>query len=507
MDGENPNFPGILVLGPAGVEDGTRPVPGGDLFGYLDPDGSGNDFNADFAYDDLDKFESWGVTGKFTWDLSFATLTSVSDYKDFDKTVLMDVDAAPVPQSIYQAEAETKQFSQEVRLNGELERSRWVAGFYYLMIDNKSTNGLALPASSPLFGFVAPGVVAPLAGLDANGFIDLETNSYSGFGQIEYDLTDQWMFTAGVRVIQEEKDYQFTSPAFVNFSDSEIDTEVSPFSLPIDSLGNLAYEDSSGKTLWAGKLQMDWKPSDDLLLYFGVNRGVKAGSYNAQIQDGSPRLDPDEINYKEEVLTNYEGGVKATLFGGLARLNGSVYYYDYKDYQAFLFVQSSGTVSNNDATTIGTEWELIMQPTEGLDLMLSMAYFDAEVKDLELAPTLLVDVEPSFAPPLQFAGLARYEWPAFGGKLALQGDFNYSDRFYYNIRNFDSQKYDDYVVGNFRVSYTTADDRWTLAGFVNNVGDAKYGVIGYDLATLCGCNEDYYGKPRWFGVTLSYNYQ
>jgi hypothetical protein len=31
-------------------------------------------------------------------------------------------------------------------------------------------------------------------------------------------------------------------------------------------------------------------------------------------------------------------------------------------------------------------------------------------------------------------------------------------------------------------------------------------VIGFDLATLCGCNEDYYGKPRWFGVSLSYNY-
>ena len=43
--------------------------------------------------------------------------------------------------------------------------------------------------------------------------------------------------------------------------------------------------------------------------------------------------------------------------------------------------------------------------------------------------------------------------------------------------------------------------------FVNNVGNAKYGVIGFDLATLCGCNEDYYGKPRWFGVSLSYNYK
>jgi iron complex outermembrane receptor protein len=512
VDGEGAGLPGFLVLGPAGVEDGTRPVAGGDFFGYRDEDGAGNDMRSDFAYKDLDKFTSRALTAKLTWDLDFATLTAVTDTKDFEKFVVMDVDAAPVPQSLFQSKATTKQFSQEIRLNGELDRARWVAGFYYLWINNHTHNGLALPANSPLFGIggaLPDGtlVVVPFAGLDANNDIHLKTNSYSLFGQVEYDLTDQFMVTAGLRGIKEKKDYSLNSPVFVNTDDRVIDDSIFAFPLPIDSLGDISYEDNSGKTLWAGKIQLDWKPNDDLLLYFGINRGVKAGSYNGQLQDGSPRLDPDQIKYKEEVLTNYEGGVKATLFGGMARLNGSVYYYDYKDYQAFVFVQSSGTVSNNDGRTLGTEWELIAQPMEGLDLMLSMAYFDAKVKDLALAPTLLVDVEPSFAPPLQFAGLARYEWPAFGGKAAVQGDFNYSDRFYYNIRNFDSQKYDAYVVGNLRVSYTTQDDRWTLAGFVNNLANEKYGVIGFDLATLCGCNEDYYGKPRWFGVTLSFNYQ
>ena len=47
---------------------------------------------------------------------------------------------------------------------------------------------------------------------------------------------------------------------------------------------------------------------------------------------------PDSLPYDEEVLTSYEGGFKATLGGGLTRINGSVFYYDYADYQAFLFV-------------------------------------------------------------------------------------------------------------------------------------------------------------------------
>jgi iron complex outermembrane receptor protein len=512
VDGEGAGLPGFLVLGPAGIEDGLRPVAGGDFFGYVDEDGAGNDTLTDFAFTNLNEFKSRALTAKFTWDMDWATLTAVSDTKDFDKYVVMDVDAAPVPQSLFQSDAQTDQFSQEIRLNGELERARWVAGFYYLWIDNKTRNGLALPQNSPLFGVAGalPDgtlIVVPFAGLDANNDIRLETNSYSLFGQVEYDLTDQFMLTLGLRGIEEKKHYELSSPVFVNTDDTVVDNSIFLFPLPIDSLGNVAFEDDSDKTLWAGKIQLDWRPNDDLLLYFGVNRGVKAGSYNGQLQDGSPRLDPDEIQYQEEILTNYEGGVKWTFLDGRARLNGSVYYYDYNDYQAFVFVQSSGTVTNNDAETFGTEWELIAQPMEGLDVMLSVAYFDAEVKDLALAADLLVDVEPSFAPPLQFAGLARYQWPAFGGTMAVQGDFNYSDRFFYNIRNFDSQKYDDYVVGNFRLSYTTADERWTLAGFVNNVGDEKYGVVGFDLATLCGCNEDYYGKPRWFGVSLNYSFQ
>lgn len=64
----------------------------------------------------------------------------------------------------------------------------------------------------------------------------------------------------------------------------------------------------------------------------------------------------------------------------------------------------------------------------------------------------------------------------------------------------------DYIVGNVRASYTAQDETWSAAVFVNNFTDERYGVIGYDLATLCGCNEDLYGKPRWWGVTLRYNF-
>ncbi len=45
-----------------------------------------------------------------------------------------------------------------------------------------------------------------------------------------------------------------------------------------------------------------------------------------------------DVPYDEEELTSYEIGLKTDLFNGSSRLNASVFYYDYSDFQAFAFV-------------------------------------------------------------------------------------------------------------------------------------------------------------------------
>lgn len=37
---------------------------------------------------------------------------------------------------------------------------------------------------------------------------------------------------------------------------------------------------------------------------------------------------------------------------------------------------------------------------------------------------------------------------------------------------------------------------------VRNITQEKAGGMGYNLASLCGCNEVSYLPPRWFGVSL-----
>lgn len=465
--------------------------PGTDFFGYRDADGDDFTFNSDFAFKDQGNMDTWGVALRIEWDLrDNMTLTAISDFKDYEKLLFLDVDAGPANQSVNYAAVDATSITQEIRLNGTTDLTRWVAGIYYLSIDNVSDNGLKFPVNS----------VVPGSPFDLGSDADLQTDTWSLFGQVEYDLTASLTLIAGARVILEEKDYTFSQNIYGTTNSSQIH-QGPPLLIGPDA--GAAFSDSTDDTLWAGKLQLDWRLNDDWLLYAGVNRGVKAGSFNAQLAGGLP-VPVDAIPYDEEVLWAYEAGFKSTWLGGTTRFNGSVFYYDYQDYQAFLFTGVGGVVINADATNVGIELELQTTPIEGLDILLSGSWFDAEVKDVPLRVDgpITRDVEPTYAPPLQIAGLIRYQWPLFGGFGWVQGNVSYSDEFYYNLRNFDADKFDSYTLIDAVFGWRSADDQWSGNIGVHNVTDERAGNQGFDLSALCGCNEVSYRAPRWYGVNF-----
>ena len=136
----------------------------------------------------------------------------------------------------------------------------------------------------------------------------------------------------------------------------------------------------------------------------------------------------------------------------------------------------------------------------------SGSYNDASVKDLEYAPGLTKDVRPVYSPKYQANYLVRYEWPLGGGDLALQADGSYTGSRYGNLRNFTAHKLDSFFLQNFRVSWETDDKAWLLSGFVNNAFDKRYAIERFDLSTLCGCTNESFGLPRWYGVSARYSF-
>lgn len=510
------NHVGTIVAGPgetreAIAPDGTpidhplsfdadllRPA-GGNLYGpsCTPADYEDLECSMDFAFEDLNTTDSWGIAAKLTWQLGeTTTLTAISDFKDFDKFQALPADGGPASTINVLFDAQAQTFTQELRLNGERDRMRWVAGAYYLDID--LDNGVAITADDNF-------LFLPLAGVpwEDTALSQLKTKSSSLFGQMEYDLRDTVTLIGGLRVIRESKDFTGEETFFLSTDPFILETHTPLFS------PQPRRDHEQDETLWSGKLQLDWKPTDDLLLFAGVNRGVKAGGFNAPFTFGAG-FPAEDIPYGEEVLLAYETGFKRdNLFGGTTRINGSFYYYDYSDYQGFFFNQIAGWVRNLDAEYKGAELELFVSPTDELDVMLNFSVIDAEVSNVQLGPGIFVDSEPSFTPEFQAAGLARYTWPLsiVGGRLFTQASFNYSAEFFDNIRNYEASLMPDYFIGNVRAGWSSDDGRWEGAVFVNNVADERYFTIGYDLSNATGSNSLVPGKPRWVGVSARYNFE
>lgn len=501
LDGEVPPFvPGVSPLFP-GNEDAVRPVPGGDFFGWVDSDIGDLETAQDQAAEDANIFKTYGVMANLTWQIGGVSFTSISSYTDYVKKTNLDVGAAPAPQSVAGVDTDTESFSQEIRLAGETDRMRWQVGGYFLYIDVLYELLFGFSPDSPITTLFFGGMP-----LEVDSIADQQTWSYSGFGQVDYDVTDQLTFIAGIRYIQEEKEYRYDNIFFPNPDDIVSDADLTPVVTGFEYPSFVDDDRSDG--LWTGKLQLEYKPNDDWLFYAGVNRGVKAGGYNNKLNDFGPPAAAEDIPFNEEVLLSYEGGFKSTLFDGRARFNGTIYYYDYSDYQAFFFSNISNVITNIDAETLGVELDLRARPAEGWDIRLSGSYLDAEIEDFPVAPGVPRDVRPSFAPKWQVAGAIRYEWPErlLGGAVALQMNMHYVSQHFNNIRNFGAQTFEEYALGNVRASWTSADDHWEVAFFGRNIWDERYKTAGVDLATLCGCNHDSFGKPQWFGGQVRYNF-
>lgn len=475
--------------------------PGADFFGWIDPDGSGNLFSSDFAFKDQGRVKTYGFNMRAKVELSDSvTLSSITDYKKFSKLLFVDVDAGPANQLANYAAVNADSLTQELRINGEGDRYKWVAGMFYMNIDNTSRNGL----KAPINGLV------PGNPIDIASTARLKTTSLSGFGQVDYDMTDQLRLVAGARIIRESKDYNFVQELFYS-PDSRV---IQPASGRLFAIGPIypggvpsPYKDKDARTLYAGKLQLEYRPNSDLLIYAGVNRGVKAGSYNAQLNGGLPTPD-SAIKYGSETLWSYETGFKMSMMNNRVNLNGAVYYYDYKNYQSFLFTGVAGLVVNADARTIGGELSVQANLARGLDLALAFSHFDSKIKDvpLRVGGPIRRNLKPTYAPETQASAMLRYGWDMLGGEMSFNANANYSSQYFYNLRNFDADKFGSYVNLDLGLNWKSPNKMFEFGASVENVTDKRIGLQGFDLATLCGCNEVSYKLPRTYYLSARVNF-
>lgn len=430
--------------------------------------------------------ETTSLTARFTTQLNDnMEFVSITNWLELDKFNREDAGGGVI-EFPFATKTDYEQWSQEFRLSGEGEKTRWQVGAYYLSMDME---GLSSVGGALITG-------------DPNGVIDsfftLDSTNWSVFGQAEYDLTDSLTLIGGYRWSEDDKEIEFINVATTGLSGVPAGTVL--FDLDQEAVGEFADVPNIDYGDYAARVQLNWQANDETLVFLSYNRGIKGGNWSP-----NSAVSIENFKHDEETLHAYELGVKTTFYEGKARLNATAFYYDYKDYQAFSISEFTPQVTNSDATNRGGEIELFLTPNDHLDIILGASFIDSEI---ERAPgatpdTFVEDAELPQAPGYSLNYLFRYNWDALGGNVALQLDGVYNDDQYMESHNGGSSLQESYGTANLSLGYTSAEGDWEVRGWVKNLNDEEWAIYSLDIG---GFIERQYAPPRWYGLTASYNW-
>ncbi len=445
---------------------------------------------------------SKGIQGSIEWTASDSvTLKSVTAYRedytesviDFDSLAVDDFDA-PV---IY----DNEQFSQEFQLLYTSDKLSGVFGFYYL--DASAANDFDVVLGQ--LGRVAFG-----SELTAYTGGTVDTKAWSLFADVTYDFTQDLSLSLGGRYTNDKRSADIFRANYLNGNSPFFgNTNAIQIAVSSDFEAERTFKDFSPR------IALDYKLSEDALVYAGFSRGFKAGSFdprgaNITSQEVEEGFDP-------ETLDSYEVGLKSTWMDGRARTNIAVFYSDYKDMQipGSLPIDTDndgvndgfvGTVTNAGKATIkGIEFEGNFLLTENLTLQTSLNLLDAEIKEWILNGENVADQREVQNTPefMSFVGLT-YTTELSSGTLSINANWSHKSsivQFETPVPEIDQKAYD---IANASVVWTSESEKYRFGVHGKNLFDTQYKTAGYNFPTLGLENNitTFYGPPLTVTATL-----
>ncbi|HEY7774169.1 MAG TPA: TonB-dependent receptor [Marinagarivorans sp.] len=418
----------------------------------------------------MTQIDTFGTSATFTYDWEAMSLTSITAYEELEKFLQDDGDGTPVVFFDEQYSVDAEQLTQELRLDGLAGETAWVAGLYYYK--DKRDLLTQAPTTSD--------------GLWHQEIVDLKSESWAIFGQLEQPLMSTLTLIAGIRYTDETRDFsQDSGPSFYD---------------EIDVTRDLA------ESATTGRLGIDWRPYDGMLGYVSYSTGFKSGgfsgSYNASLEATQP--------VEAETVDNIELGFK-TRFAGGYQLNGALFSYTVEDYQAqvFLSVEDGSVITNaGEVTGTGAELELTAPITDNFEVIAGLGYLDTEFDSEQIFIVAgdefsLDGNELPSAPGLSYNLMARYYLGLSDyGDVVLQADYAWQDDHFLQIENDPYSKHDGYGIGNAKISWHPRDTQLTLEAFVNNIADEEYFTYQNTLGSDWGYGV--WGQPRTGGVRIAW---
>jgi iron complex outermembrane receptor protein len=437
----------------------------------------------DIFPDDYPAFESRkysAATLTASQNLGFASLVSITGYEEGRAVSAQDSDLTPAYLFEFNSDQRSSQFSEELRLVSLGDsRFSWIAGFLYF----REGASVYLPFQISIANV---GVL-----FDAH----LKTDSYSGFLEGTYKITDRLSVTAGGRYNEDQKHWQGCVASFTST------TVVTPGLCS----GAATQPDSRSWGSFTPRFVLNYQLSKDLLLYTSATRGFRSGGWNF--------TDATSIHsgFNPENIWSYEGGVKSESFDHRLRVNVAGFYANYSDLQVrindgpFLATRNAGA-----ARIYGTELESEVRPIDHLDLTATASWLDAKYTQFSTTSNgLTQDYAGSFlnrAPEFSATLAAQYAIEAAGvGIFTPRVEYHHVSQVFYSQDNVQPQGADPYNEVNLRVRYEPPVGHWNVMAFVNNLSNNQFRTHTFP-GNLPGQVAATYSTPRIFGLQGQYNW-
>ena len=474
------------------------------------------------------KAQGWSLLAE--WNASdLITFKNILAYRDDESWTPIDFDSLPAPDLDVPALYENDQFSEELQMLFSADNWTGLLGFYYL-------DANAHTAFDVILGQLGGAIGLP--GLNAYTEGEVNTKTWSIFGDFTYAFTDQWSLSLGGRYTEDKRSSTVlrqtkiggTSPLFGGTA------------IPIATTSD--FDGSETFTKFTPRIALDWTPNDDHLVYGSYSEGFKGGSFDPRgLTTAAPDLDGDGVVSEEEVfdymkfdpetVKSIEFGWKATLAQGRMTSKLSVFFSDYTDVQVpgSIGWDSNGDGTNDtfigvttnaaDADMKGIEWEglAILADDLGragsqLRLGWSVGYIDAEFNEFigpegeDVSDVAVFQNTPDWT----VTGMLAYDMPvnlfntpgmfSFITSLAYRGD---TSQFQFENPFLDQPSY---TLWDLSLVWNQDSGRWSAGIHGKNLTDEEYKVAGYFFPDL-GLENNitaFYGNPRQIWATVQYNW-
>lgn len=482
-------------------------------------------------------------------DLGFASLTSATSYYETQEdteretTGFLESALAPGASSLASAYAyfprmlilddytnNAESFSQEFRLVSTWDKKwNYVVGAYYRKLEETSTQespwpgisdfcseaGVSTPvgASAPGVGCVGyPGFAGANPQLGDLTFTNDSVEEFTDkaiFGELSFDITDQWQVTGGFRTFKQE--YSVYTVQTFPFCGSSCGTG------PLGTAIKAGFQDSN-ETIF--KLNSSYDLDEDTLIYATWAEGFRRGGSNSAPIAGNQAS--SITDYVPDEAVNYELGIKGTL-NDRFQYTLAAYRVDWEQFQTGFYTAFGfgSTTNGGDATSQGLEFELSGQLSEELSFNLGYTFTDAEVTEtIEIVDLLgsgllpLRIIENGSAlpsvPENTFTINADYEHVlSSGANLSwnVNGSFRGETQADFDPITIASFDMDSFWMWNAAVTLDT-NDSWSTRLFVRNMFDEE-GITG---GLPPGFSSDkssgfYVARPRTMGLGFKYTFK